>query len=89
MTAYSTKPFTVTFPSSQIVDATSFASQIDFIAGVNANSVVISDVDGDGKPDLVAFELEAIVLFQFLETQALPELSRQLLCPRSQFYYGK
>ena len=53
LTAYSTKPFTVTFPSSQIVDATSFASQVDFTTGMHPQSATIGDVDGDGKPDLI------------------------------------
>jgi hypothetical protein len=30
----------------------SFATRVDFLSGANATSVAISDIDGDGKPDL-------------------------------------
>ena len=53
LTAYSNAPFIVTFPSSQVIDATAFASTVDFATGTNPYNVVIGDIDGDGKPDLV------------------------------------
>lgn len=48
LTAYSTKPFIVTF-SGDIA----FGSQQVLAAGTNPISVIISDIDHDGKPDLV------------------------------------
>ena len=53
LTAYSNAPFIVTFPSSQVIDATAFASTVDFATGTNPYNVAIGDIDGDGKPDLV------------------------------------
>ena len=35
------------------ISASSFAPKVDFVTGVNPTIVVIGDVDGDGKPDLV------------------------------------
>jgi photosystem II stability/assembly factor-like uncharacterized protein len=53
LTAYSSAPFVVTFPSSRVIDANSFATKVDFSTGSDPRSVAIGDVDGDGKPDLV------------------------------------
>ena len=39
--------------SSGTISASSFANKIDFITGINPESVTISDVDRDGKPDLL------------------------------------
>jgi hypothetical protein len=39
--------------SSGSITASSFASAVDFAAGSGAYTVVLGDVDGDGKPDLV------------------------------------
>ena len=50
LTAYSNTPFNITFPSSQIIDATAFAAKIDFTTGTGTNpqSIAIGDIDGDG-----------------------------------------
>ena len=59
LTAYSNAPFIVTFPSSQVIDATAFASTVDFTTGTEPNNVAIGDIDGDGKPDLVVTNYES------------------------------
>ena len=53
LTAYASAPFNVTFPSSHVIDTTSFASKVDFTTGTNPINVVIGDIDGDGKIDIV------------------------------------
>ncbi|MBI1769594.1 MAG: VCBS repeat-containing protein [Bacteroidetes bacterium] len=35
------------------ITASSFATKIDFTTGTNPHNVLIADIDGDGKPDLV------------------------------------
>ncbi len=54
LTAYSSKPFLVTFPSTNEITAADFEPKFDFTAGNDQfESLAISDLDGDGKPDLV------------------------------------
>lgn len=53
LTAYSSSPFNVTIPGSNTFNLTSLASKVDFTTGANPSSVAISDIDGDGKPDLI------------------------------------
>lgn len=53
LTAYSSSPFNVTIPGTNIFDATSLAPKVDFLAGMNLSSVALADIDGDGKPDLI------------------------------------
>jgi len=53
-TAYSSEPFSVTFPSKRIIDTHAFSKKVDFIS-VEApwTSGYIGDIDSDGKPDLI------------------------------------
>ena len=55
LTAYSGKPFNVTFPSPLIIDASSFTPRVDINTepATKATSTAIGDIDGDGKSDLV------------------------------------
>ena len=53
LTAYSSAPFIVTFPGSQLIDATSYAASVNFTAVSMPVCVAVIDIDGDGKYDLV------------------------------------
>jgi len=54
LTAYSSKPFIVTFPSSGTgFDASSFSLNEDFVAGSNPFHTAIADLNFDGKSDLI------------------------------------
>ena len=53
LTAYSSKPFIVTFSCSDTINSGTFSPHIDFGTGYNPKSVSISDLDGDLKPDIV------------------------------------
>jgi hypothetical protein len=69
LTAYSNKPFCVTFPSLKVIDANSFATRVDFSSG-RCPTAALGDLDGDGKPDLVTTD-EAdnyIALFRNIST---------------------
>jgi len=52
LTAYSSKPFNITFPSSGVINATSFASTVDFAIGTGPRNIAVGDIDGDGKSDI-------------------------------------
>ena len=52
LTAYSQKPFIVTFPISSDISSNSFAQSIDSTTDLHPNDLVMADFDGDGKPDL-------------------------------------
>ncbi len=51
-TAYSSKPFIVTFAGGGAITSASFATKVDYGTGNYPDIIVIGDLDGDGKPDL-------------------------------------
>jgi hypothetical protein len=53
LTDFSTLPYRVIFSSSRIISSSSFAAKVDFTAGTNPFGLVIADVDGDGKSDVI------------------------------------
>ena len=52
LTAFSTQPFTVTFPGNSPMVAASFDAGIDSTTAFDPLAVAIIDLDGDGKADL-------------------------------------
>ena len=55
LTAYANLPFTVTFDGAgPAFTASSFDGRLDFPADKGPAAIVITDLDGDGKPELIA-----------------------------------
>ena len=52
LTAYSFKPFIVTYSGGGSFSSTTFGPKNDFITDLHPNGIVVADIDGDGKPDL-------------------------------------
>ncbi len=50
--ARTSRPFSVTFSGNLLVSAGSFSPKVDFATGTGPIGVAISDLDGDGKPDI-------------------------------------
>jgi len=66
----SSKPFNVLFGTSRTIDATSFATRIDFPMATGTRDILaIADFDDDGKPDVVAADGVSKI---FQNTQATP-----------------
>ena len=66
LTGYSSKPFNVTFPGG--CKPPVFASGVGFTAGTNPYSVIIGDIDSDGKPDLAVANLGSNTVSVFRNT---------------------
>lgn len=53
MVAYSSQPFTVTFPGGPLTTAM-FSNRVEFASGTTfSKDVAVGDLDGDGKPDIL------------------------------------
>jgi len=54
LTAYSRQTFNVTFTGQGGIDSTSFAPRLDVNTALGPWNLAIGDLNGDGKPDIVA-----------------------------------
>jgi hypothetical protein len=75
LTAYLSSPFIVTFPSSRILDATSFESNKDFSTDQYPKAAVVTDFDGDGKSDIVVAQDGITYVAIFHNTSSTGKLS--------------
>lgn len=55
LTAYSSRPFIITFGCHSHIDSTSFAPKVDFTVGHSFRNILLSDINNDGKSDLILF----------------------------------
>ncbi len=52
LTAYSDKPFVVTFSPTEEINTSTFTSKTDFNTGSYPEEIAVADIDTDGKPDI-------------------------------------
>ncbi len=82
-TAFATKPFLVTFPSDDpTITAHSFANAGNFPTVPNPTQVVVSDLDGDGKPDMVVLG-QGGYFSLFLSSSSIGKIG---FAPRTDYY---
>ena len=74
LTAYSAKPFIVTYTGGAI-GASTYATKTDFTTGTNPNLVAIGDIDGDGKPDLAVANYGSATVSVYRNTSSSGTLS--------------
>ncbi|MFI5251969.1 MAG: FG-GAP-like repeat-containing protein [Bacteroidota bacterium] len=88
LTAYSNAAFIVTFPSSQIIDTSSFASKVDFTTGTSPVGIALSDIDGDGRPDLVITNRGSNTVSVFRNTSVSGSITASSFDPKIDFITG-
>jgi phosphodiesterase/alkaline phosphatase D-like protein len=88
VTAYSSKPFVVTFSTSQTVIASSFSTKVDFTAGLAPWSVAVGDIDGDGKPDLAVVNGNGTTVSVYRNTATSGSITSSSLASKVDFTVG-
>jgi gliding motility-associated-like protein len=88
LTAFSAKPFTVTFADGGIIDACSFAPKVDFTSGINPYTVAIGDIDNDGKPDLAIANAAENTISIFKNISTTGSITTSSFAPRVNFMTG-
>jgi len=83
LTAFANQPFMPTFAGSGSgISASSFASRQDLSAGNNPYHVIIADIDGDGKPDLVVANVFGNTVSVYRNTSTNGSLTAASFAPR-------
>lgn len=52
LTAFASRAFNITFTGGGQINSNSFSERTDFATDLHPNSIIVSDLDGDGKPDI-------------------------------------
>jgi uncharacterized protein YjdB len=66
---YSQQPFLPTYNNSAYVSGTvNFDSRVDYTAGTNPTNVVVGDIDGDGKPEMIVTNVSDNTISVFQNT---------------------
>jgi gliding motility-associated-like protein len=88
LSGYSRTPFIITFQSARIFDLASFDAKFDFPSGANPTFASISDIDGDGKPDLVVTNQSGNTISVFRNISTSGSISAGSFAPKVDFITG-
>lgn len=88
LTAFSSKPFAVTFPDGGILDACSFAAKVDVTTGSKPYSVAIGDLDADGKADLAVANETSNTVSVYKNISTLGSLTSSSFAAKVDFVTG-
>lgn len=75
LTAYSSKPFIVTFPGGNIFSPNSFDPKVDFSTGSRPQFITFGDLDGDGKSDMIVANSTSNTISIFKNTSTVGSVS--------------
>jgi len=80
LTGYSALPFTTTFSGCAPFDASSLSTRTDYATGTTTRTVIFSDLDDDGKADMIATNVGSgdISVFRNLSLPGLPLFATKL-----------
>jgi trimeric autotransporter adhesin len=70
------------------ITSASFAPKVDFTTGAQPYNVAISDIDGDGKPDVAVVNQASATLSIFRNTAVTGSITNTSLAPRTDFATG-
>ncbi len=70
------------------IDSTSFAPSIDFTTGLGPVSVAITDINGDGKPDLVIADFDAKTISILKNTTTNNSITKSSFASKVDFKVG-
>lgn len=65
LSGFSNQAFTVTFSPGGAITSNSFVEKYSFWHGGFYGAPAISDLDGDGKPDLMSFDYDTLSIFRY------------------------
>ena len=87
LTAYSAKPFIVTYTGGGYISSSIFATKVDFTTGV-PRLLAIGDLDGDGKPDLVEGNWGGNAVTVFRNTSSIGSITSSSFASKVDFATG-
>ena len=85
LTAYSSKPFIVTFGTGGNINACSANPKVDFGVGAQPYEVALGDLDGDGKADMVVTNYNSKTISVFRNTASSGSITSGSFAPKVDF----
>jgi hypothetical protein len=84
-TAYSLRSFLPTFTGAALISSSSFTPKVDFTTGNTPAKVAVSDIDGDGKADLVITNTGSHTVSVFRNTSTTGSITPGSFAPKLDF----
>ncbi|HZY37416.1 MAG TPA: FG-GAP-like repeat-containing protein [Mucilaginibacter sp.] len=89
LTGYSDQPFVTTFaPNQGSITKADFMPPVTFYTGSSGSFVSVSDIDGDGKPDLILFSVDNNTMSVFRNTSVKGSITASSFAPHVDFATG-
>jgi gliding motility-associated-like protein len=82
LTGYSNYPFHVTFPSNGTITPNNFNARVSFDTGIAPSCVSISDIDGDGRSDMLVINTQSGSMSIFRNTAVSGVINSASFAPK-------